>query len=241
MQAVTPRSPAAVSGGWALPGGMEAGVIVKICGIRTLEEARTALAAGADMLGFNFYPPSPRFITPADCARLLRGLPGRERWRTVGVFVNETPDWINAVMEACGLDLAQLSGDEPPAYLEHLNGRAFKALRPRSREEARRLAERYSPSGGPGPALLLDACRPGEFGGTGHTVDWDLAAELAQDYPLLLAGGLHPGNVARALAQVRPWGVDVASGVEAAPGEKDPQKLSAFVEAVRKSERESAR
>lgn len=218
-------------------------MIVKICGIRTLEEARAALAAGADLLGFNFYPPSPRYVAPEDCARILKELPGQGSWQAVGIFVNAPPHRITAVMETCGLALAQLSGDEPVEELDCLNGRAYKAIRPRAREEARRLAARFSPpKAAPqsaGPALLLDAFRPGEYGGTGQTGDWELAAGLAPDFPLLLAGGLHPGNVAQALAQVRPWGVDAASGVEAAPGVKDPLKMAAFVEAVRKFEQES--
>jgi phosphoribosylanthranilate isomerase len=136
------------------------------------------------------------------------------------------------IMEVCSLDLVQLHGDETPEMVNALEGKAFKAFRgvPRS---INRFARENA------PALLVDAAVKGAYGGTGMTVDWSAAAELAERYPLLLAGGLTLENVAQAVRQVRPWGVDVASGVESAPGVKDAAKMSVFVQAVRKESKVS--
>jgi phosphoribosylanthranilate isomerase len=208
-------------------------IAVKICGIKTLEDALRAVEAGADLLGFNFYPPSPRYISPPDCARLVAGLHSRgAQVLAVGVFVNQPVENILPVLEACGLELAQLSGDEPPEALDDLHGRGFKALRPGPGEAALRQAACYARRGLP-PALLVDAHSPGQYGGTGQTGNWEVARRVAAAYPLLLAGGLRPENVARAVRAVRPWGVDVASGVEALPGLKDFQRMQAFVRSVR--------
>jgi phosphoribosylanthranilate isomerase len=199
---------------------------IKICGIKTVEDARAALDAGADLLGFNFYPKSPRYLEVGTCRDLMSVMRKYGHITYVGVFVNASTEEVRATMETCGLNLAQLHGDETSEMVQSLYGKAFKAFRgiPQNingfaREEA--------------PALLVDASVKGAYGGTGITADWRSAAELAKHYPLLLAGGLTPENVAEAVRQVRPWGVDVASGVEAAPGVKDAGKLKAFVKAVR--------
>ena len=202
---------------------------VKICGVTTVEDALAAVEAGADLLGFNFYPQSRRYITPAICERIVAQLP--DAVTRVGVFVNARPEEVIAILDDCSLDLAQLSGDEPPEALAALGGRAFKAIRPVSLAMAQAAVARYAvPTP---PALLVDACRPGEYGGTGHTADWALARALAATHPILLAGGLRPENVAEAVRQVCPWGVDVASGVESRPGRKDAQRMAAFVAAGR--------
>ena len=206
---------------------------VKICGLKTLEEARAALEAGADLLGFNFYPSSPRYIPPAACAKLVAALRAEScAARLVGVFVNASPDEITAILDGCDLDLAQLSGDESPETLNALGGRAYKALRPAD-ASALALSLRQYPPAAAAPAWLVDAYRPGEYGGTGQSADWSLARQLARQAPILLAGGLTPDNVAAAVRQVRPWGVDVASGVESAPGVKDPALVRAFIQAAR--------
>lgn len=206
---------------------------IKICGITHLDDALAALDAGADMLGFNFYPPSPRHITRTACAELVAALRGHGHNATlVGVFVNTPPAAVAATLDECGLDLAQLSGDEPPEQLALLGERAFKAIRPRSADEARRLAASYAVRTAP-PALLVDAAvGAGQFGGTGRPGDQDAARALAAQYPILLAGGLRPENVAAAVAAVHPWGVDVASGVESLPGRKDAAKIIALVRAT---------
>ncbi len=205
---------------------------VKICGITTLNDALAAIEAGADMLGFNFYPQSPRYIPPADCARIVSLIPNHQSLITlVGVFVNSPLAEVKAILDDCGLHLAQLHGDEPPEFLEALEGRAFKGLRPATLEQAQADARCFARRGA--PALLVDACRPGAYGGTGQTGDWSLARALAEEYPILLAGGLTPENVAEAVAQVHPWGVDVASGVESNPGRKDALKMRAFVRAAK--------
>ncbi len=208
-------------------------VKVKICGITTLQDALAALDAGADLLGFNFYPPSPRYIAPATCAELVRTLRAHgARAVMVGVFVNRPPAEVAAVLDECGLDLAQLSGDEPAEDLALLGTRAFKALRPQDADQAVALAAAYARRAA-APVLLADAAAgAGRFGGTGQVGDWAAAAALAAAWPILLAGGLRPDNVAAAIAAVHPWGVDVASGVESAPGRKDPEKMRAFVTAA---------
>lgn len=202
---------------------------VKICGIRTLVDAEAAIEAGADMLGFNFYQPSPRFVALETCREIVASLRQRQVAAIlVGVFVNATAEQILETLDACGLDLAQLHGTEPPEVQRQLGTLAYKALCPPDRSALEDDLERYvaRPSA---PAWLVDAFRVGEYGGTGRTANWTLAAGLAQQAPVLLAGGLTPNNVARAIEQVRPWGVDVASGVESSPGTKDPEKMRLFI------------
>jgi indole-3-glycerol phosphate synthase/phosphoribosylanthranilate isomerase len=205
---------------------------VKICGITTRQDGLAAVDAGADMLGFNFYPRSKRYIPPEKCVHIVSVLAQyTARVQLVGVFVNATRAEIEAITDECHLDLVQLSGDEPPEFLRALGLPTLKGIRPASLEEAQAAAARFARPAA--PALLVDAYRPGEYGGTGHTGDWALARALAEQYPILLAGGLTPDNVAAAVAQVRPWGVDVASGVESSPSRKDAAKMKAFVQAAR--------
>jgi phosphoribosylanthranilate isomerase len=206
---------------------------VKICGITTLDDALAAVEAGADMLGFNFYPPSPRYIEPSACAEMVAVLRARNAPTTmVGVFVNMPPADVAAILGECGLDLAQLSGDEPPSDLVMLGGRVFKGIRPRDAYESVSLAARYAVRAAP-PVLLVDASAgAGQFGGSGQVGDWDAARAVAAAHLTLLAGGLRPENVASAIAAIRPWGVDVASGVESSPGRKDAAKMKAFVRAA---------
>ncbi len=215
-------------------------MLVKICGLRTPEHALAATAAGADLIGLVFAP-SKRRVTPeqaATIARAVRAAPG-PRPRLVGLFVNEDPATISAVAAHVGLELIQLSGDEPASYADRIALPLIKAFRmDGSANEAAWLARLDE---GPttqlvfGPSslvLLVDAHVPGSYGGTGVTADWARAAELATRAPILLAGGLHPGNVAAAIAAVRPLGVDVSSGVES-DGVKDPRKIEAFLGAAR--------
>jgi phosphoribosylanthranilate isomerase len=205
----------------------------KICGITCLEDAVACAQAGADLLGFNFYPPSPRSLLPEACAPITAAL--RKLFPNlllVGVFVNEQPGTVLDVLDQCGLDLAQCSGDETPGMLQKCGKHAFKALRPKNWNDVRAALGIYPARSLP-PAFLIDAHRPGEFGGTGLTADWSLAAVAAAQIPILLAGGLSPANIAAAVRQVHPWGVDVASGVENAPGRKDPLKVKAFIDAAR--------
>jgi phosphoribosylanthranilate isomerase len=206
---------------------------VKICGITTLADGLAAVEAGADLLGFNFHPPSPRYLAPAACAALVAALRARGAPSAmVAVFVNASPAWAASILEECGLDLAQLSGDEPPADLAALGGRAFKGIRPSNANHASELAAAYAARVAP-PALLLDAnAGAGRYGGAGQIGDWAVARGLAARYPILLAGGLRPENVAAAIEAVQPWGVDVASGVESSPGRKDADRMRAFVRAA---------
>ncbi|MBK9781142.1 MAG: phosphoribosylanthranilate isomerase [Anaerolineales bacterium] len=200
--------------------------IIKICGIKTLKDALAAIDSGADYLGFNFYPKSVRFIEKSACAEITSMLKREHpQIKLVGVFVNSSVEEIKDILQACHLDLAQLHGDETPEIFAQLAPHAFRAFR--GIPESNAGYERSEV-----PAMLIDAAVKGVYGGSGVTADWTAAAELAKKYPLLLAGGLTPENVADAVRQVQPWGVDVASGVESAPGEKDAEKMKAFVRAI---------
>ncbi|MGC9347843.1 MAG: phosphoribosylanthranilate isomerase [Anaerolineae bacterium] len=211
---------------------------VKICGITQLDDGRCATEAGADYLGFIFYPKSARYIAPAHAGAIVQALRAEFGPRTptmVGVFVNEPMAGVAAIVNEANLDLVQLHGDESPATVAQLRPHAFKALRPRTLDEAKRALEAYA-SGGPvgnkRPDLLVDAYHPTERGGTGHRADLEIATWLASRCRLLLAGGLRPENVRDAIVSIRPWGVDVSSGVEKAKGVKDHQRVRAFVRAV---------
>ncbi len=217
---------------------------VKICGIRTYDEAIMAIDAGADILGFNFYPQSPRYIRPGDCMRLTVKLEMALREELakimlIGVFVNADQDHIHAIFRDCHLDMIQLAGDEPPELMEYLGERAFKVMRPTSADELEAAVKLY-PRRTMAPAWMVDTFRPGLYGGTGNVANWVLARRLAEQSPILLAGGLRSHNVAEAIRQVHPWGVDTASGVESAPGVKDPQLVKEFVQAVRAGVKELA-
>ena len=199
---------------------------IKICGIKTIPDALAAVHAGADLIGFNFYPKSPRYVDVGMCRNIMSVMRQIGKVTCVGVFVNASIAEILATMDTLGLNLAQLHGDETPEMLKALNGKALKAFRgiPSTIDGFERQEA---------PAFLVDAAVKGVYGGSGVTADWDGAAELAKKYPLLLAGGLTPENVAAAVSRVQPWGVDVASGVESALGEKDARKMKAFVKAVK--------
>jgi phosphoribosylanthranilate isomerase len=193
-------------------------VKVKICGVRTLDEAQAAIEAGADALGFNFWPRSPRYISPAEAALIAAKLPPLVS--LVGVFVNEQRQRIIETAATVGLHAVQLHGDEPPEFCEgfgHL--KVIKALRVSDDFDCRVL------EGYPVAMILLDAGVKGSYGGTGHRFDWRKAIEAKQYAPLILAGGLRADNIAQAITTVRPVAVDVCSGVEAEPGRKDLRKL----------------
>jgi len=202
---------------------------IKICGITNLDDALAAIDLGADYLGFNFYPKSQRFISPEDCTGIQSAIKNHQSSiKTVGIFVNEPPARVAAILNDCGLDLAQLHGDETPEELAELKGRAYKGVRGTGVKNLNDFVHN-----GQTPALLLDAYSPNAYGGTGHTVDWAAARVIAEQFPIFLAGGLTPENVADAIAQVKPWGVDVASGVEISPRKKDHARMQKFVEIAR--------
>lgn len=200
-------------------------VKVKICGVRTREEAEAAIDAGADALGFNFWPPSPRFISPVEAGEIAGRLPPLVSF--VGVFVNEARDRIAETAARVGLHAIQLHGDEPAAFCEGFGPlRVIKALRVGEGFDCR-VIEQYAVS-----MVLLDASVKGSYGGTGHRFDWRTAI-AAKDYaPVMLAGGLRAENVAEAITTVRPAAIDVCSGIEAEPGRKDLRKLREFMTEV---------
>ena len=200
---------------------------IKICGIKTLSDAQAAIEAGADYLGFNFFPKSARFIEIKKFIEIGAVLKKTHpSIKLVGVFVNSSSDEINSLLETGILDLIQLHGDESPEFCAGFQNKAFKAFRGMLGAEADVYVRSEA------PAFLVDAAVNGSYGGTGRVADWSSAARLAKRYPLFLAGGLKPENVAEAVRQVNPWGVDVASGVESSPGKKDLSKMNAFVQAV---------
>jgi len=202
---------------------------VKICGVTRLEDARVAWEAGADALGLNFYPKSPRYVEAEVAAELARTRPALGA--VVGVFVNESPELIRARVRECGLTAVQLHGDEPPEACAGYGVPVIKALRVRGPEDVERA--RTYVGAGDVATLLLDGAAPG-YGGGGVGFDWSLVAGLADaGVPVLVAGGLNPDNVQNAVRATRPYGVDVASGVEVSPGIKNADAVRAFVRAVR--------
>lgn len=202
---------------------------IKLCGMTRPEDARIAEAAGADAVGFIFAP-SPRQITAEQARQISRELgPFIAR---VGVFVDATQDQIAAVLERVDLDVLQLHGSETPEQVEGLRslGRHLvKSVRVKDATSLSRLDE-Y-----PVDAILLDSYIPGVPGGTGHTFDWTLATQIAQQHRIILAGGLTPDNVAEAIKVVQPYGLDAASGVEQSPGVKDPAMMQQFIARARNS------
>lgn len=202
-------------------------VRVKICGITCLEDARMAVAAGADALGFMFHPGSPRYLSPEAAGAIARALPPFVA--RVGVFVNAPAERIRATVEAAGLDTIQLHGDEPPEVCAAFPAvRVIKAFRVEGPAVLDRV-QAYAAW-----TWLLDTHVSGTWGGTGKTFNWDLAREaVLRGGTVLLAGGLHPGNVGSAVRTVGPYGVDVSSGVELSPGHKDADRVRAFVAAAK--------
>jgi len=199
---------------------------VKICGITNLADAQVAVEAGADALGFIFYEPSPRFIPVKNAAEISRALPPYTL--RVGVFVNPAEDLVRRTIDECGLNLLQFHGDEPPEFCTQFGLMSMKAFRIRDAGSLTELPK-Y-----PTDAWLLDAYASDTLGGTGEKFNWDLAVEAQKPgKPVFLAGGLTPGNVAEAIRQVRPFGVDVSSGVESSPGKKDHAKMRAFINAAK--------
>jgi phosphoribosylanthranilate isomerase len=208
---------------------MSSRVRVKICGITNAEDAAAAVAAGADALGFIFFRKSPRYVEPAVAKQIIAALPPLVI--PVGVFVNEEAAAVRTIMDNCGLALAQLHGDETAAYCRELARPVMKAIRLKDRGSFLALAEFQGRAGVRG--FVVDTYSETAYGGTGEITDWSLAAEAAKSATILLAGGLTPENVAEAIKAVRPYGVDVSSGVESSPGRKDHGKVRAFLEAVR--------
>ena len=196
-------------------------VRVKICGITNLEDALMAVEAGADALGFVFFPGSPRCVSPEQADVIIRSLPPFVQ--TVGLFVNEELATVNLVADRCGLDLVQLHGEETPGYCAAVKRRIIKAFRVRDESSLTELPD-YRVA-----APLLDAWSPAAHGGTGTTFNWEIAARAAASRAIILAGGLTPENVAAAIEVVRPYAVDVSSGVESAPRKKDAGLVSRFI------------
>jgi phosphoribosylanthranilate isomerase len=194
---------------------------VKICGVKTVLDAQRCVAAGADALGLNFYPDSSRYINLASARAIAATVAGKIA--LVGVFVDAGESDVAAIRDALQLAFVQFHGDEPPEFVARFLPGAYRAVRVRDkglREEVLRF---------PGQHVLLDSYLPGVPGGTGATFDWSLAAPLARERKVFLAGGLHPDNVSEAIRTVRPYAVDVASGVESSPGVKDPLLVERFV------------
>ncbi|MBI3093900.1 MAG: phosphoribosylanthranilate isomerase [Rhodocyclales bacterium] len=201
---------------------------IKICGITREQDLATAVAAGADALGFVFYAPSPRFVTPQRAAQLVAQVPAFVA--RVGLFVNETAEFVDAVLAQVPLDLLQFHGDEDAAFCSAFGRPWIKAARVKPGFDLLEYASAFA--GAPGiSGLLLDAHVDG-YGGGGKSFDWSLIPQ-SLPLPVILSGGLHPGNIAEAVRAVRPWAVDVSSGVESARGIKDAQKITEFIAGVR--------
>ena len=202
-------------------------VHLKICGITNSKDAAAAISAGADFLGFNFYKGSPRYIDPAKARRIVRRLP--KGIQSVGVFMNETEDSTLEIARRVGLGYVQLHGDESPQAVRRLKRsipviKALRVRKPVSDAEFSRFSD--------ATALLLDTFDARKRGGTGKTFDWDVALRAKGHSPIFLAGGITPENVADAIRTVKPYAVDVCSGVESSPGRKDPARLKALARAI---------
>jgi phosphoribosylanthranilate isomerase len=196
---------------------------VKICGVRRVEDAQLACELGADAIGLVFWPDSPRFIDPYRARAIVAALPPFVS--PVGVFVDQPSDYVSGVAGLVRLGAVQLHGNEPAATYAKSVHRVIKAVTlPNGVESLAAVPDHVT--------VLLDAHDPIQRGGTGRTIDWSLAATVARSRRVILSGGLTPENVAEAIARVRPYAVDVSSGVESKPGVKDPDKLRCFFEAV---------
>jgi len=208
-------------------------VRIKICGVTTADDARLAADSGADAVGLNFYPKSPRFVTPTQAAAIVRALPAFTA--PVGVFVGMPLRQVCAVAYQLGLRGVQTYDEQPPADdpfpFAHIP--AFRVKDAAGLDSVRNFIEAATRFGRRPAAVLVDSHVDGQMGGTGHQAPWKLLAGFHPGVPVILAGGLTPENVAEAIAVVRPWGVDVASGVESAPGRKDAAKVAQFIKNAR--------
>jgi phosphoribosylanthranilate isomerase len=208
-------------------------VRVKICGITNVEDALLACELGADAIGLNFYDKSPRSISPFTASKIIQKLPPFVA--AVGIFVNWEAAPVTSLAKALGLSAAQLHGDEPPKLVSEIAKKVFviKSLHVGKGSALPPFAKYREAT-----AFLLDAPHSGQFGGTGHTTDWSLARTASISHRILLAGGLTPENAAEAILAVRPYAVDVTSGVESKPGKKDPAKLRVFFDEVARANRD---
>ena len=202
---------------------------IKICGITNQIDALHAVNAGADALGFIFYNKSPRYVSPNVVKSIVADLPPFVL--PIGVFVNEEAKVVRDIVDECCLFLAQIHGDETADFCETLRRPVIRGIRLRDRNTFLAMAEYKGRARVRG--FILDAFSQDSYGGTGKTADWDLAKEAAQSFSFFLAGGLTPDNVQEAIEKVKPYGVDVSSGVESSPGKKDPAKVQAFIQAVK--------
>ena len=202
---------------------------IKICGITRIEDALTATRLGADAIGFIFWPKSARFISPAKAREIVDELPPFVS--AVGVYVDPEEGWVEESSNIARLSLLQFHGDESPEFCDQFSLPYIKALRVREGVDLLQYEDWYSSARG----LLLDTYTEGMPGGTGDTFNWDLIPQ-GLTVPLILSGGLHPGNVTMAIKKVQPWAVDVSSGVESAKGIKDAEKIADFMRGVRHSE-----
>ena len=206
---------------------------IKICGLTTVEQALACADLGANYLGLNCYKPSPRYIAPEQIQNIVQALP--ESVTTVGVFVNEEALNVQEIMHSTGLSLAQLHGDESPLYAQNLHIPFIKAFRVASGFQQEQIFNFYEAlqDNIPNPEFLLDSwCK--EYGGSGKVFNWELAHAATSHGKLFLAGGLTPHNIAEAIYQVHPYGVDICSSVEASPGVKDLELVKHFIAEVRK-------
>jgi len=198
---------------------------VKICGLTNYDDAAAAMDMGADLLGFNFYPDSPRYVTPKKAKGIINKLPGF--MDTAGVFVNASIEQIHEIKDICQLDWVQLHGDEDPEFCRSLlshNVKTMKAIRVKNQADIERADSFFT------DAVLLDAFDPDKYGGTGLTFDWNVIGNISKR--IFLAGGINPGNAAAAV-KLGVYGIDVCSGIESRPGKKDHRKMKKLFENIR--------
>ena len=212
----------------------------KICGLRDVGASLAAAESGADFLGFNFVEGVRRQLQPSEGSRIIydfrMAFDGDDMPKIVGLFANQDAEFVNGVIHQCGLDMAQLCGDESPDFWSELAAPVIRQIKVREDltcEDAVAVAlSQVEEALDSGHLALLDKHKPGALGGTGMSFDWNIAREVSRDRQTMIAGGLNPQNVAKAIRAARPWGVDVSSGVET-DGVKDAEKIKAFADAVR--------
>lgn len=202
--------------------------LIKMCGMTREDDAVKAVTLGANAIGLLFYDKSPRFVSRASAAAIARAVP--PEILKVGLFVDADAEFVRAVLDEVALDILQFHGNESPAYCNSFGLPFWKTVRPKSADSLPDEIAVYPDAAG----ILLDTWHPTKAGGTGETFDWGVLDNLVIDQHLILAGGLNPGNIREAINRVRPWAVDVCSGVEASPGIKSGELMQQFIEEVRR-------
>ncbi len=203
--------------------------LIKICGITNIRDAELSLEAGADMIGFNFYEKSTRYIVPEKAAEIINGLKKKYKFQAAGVFVNPSKEFVNFIINTTAIDVLQFHGDESPSFITDFSKTIIKVFRIRDKSDIGKIYQYDSAE-----FILLDSFSSTNFGGTGNKFDWDMLGNINCRHRLFLSGGLTASNIFEAIDKVKPYAVDICSGLEKEPCVKDPEKIKIFFETIRK-------